>query len=134
MVGQALQSIPHAGPQPYWFLAMSDSISTEPLVRPRTKPSGKTKPRVLPPYNVILENDDFHSFDFVISVLRKVFGISEERALEFAIEAHKKGRSIVWTGAKEVAELKVEQIHSFAEIRADGKKLGPLGACIEPAT
>ena len=34
-------------------------------------------------------------------------------------------RSIVWTGSKEVAELKVDQIHSFSEIRADGKKLGP---------
>ena len=112
---------------------MSDSTSTEPVVRQRTKPSGKTKSRMLPPYHVILENDDFHSFDFVISVLRKVFGISEERALEFALQAHKTGRSIVWTGGKEVAELKLDQIHSFAEIRADGAKLGPLGACIEPA-
>jgi ATP-dependent Clp protease adaptor protein ClpS len=110
---------------------MSDTISTEPLVRPRAKPSEKT--RLLPPYHVILENDDHHSFDFVISVLRKVFGVSEERAMQFALEAHKSGRSIVWTGAKEVAELKVEQIHSFAEIRADGAKLGPLGAFIEPA-
>ncbi len=112
---------------------MSDSISSEPLVRPRPKPSGKTKSRLLPPFHVILENDDFHSFDFVISVLRKVFGISEERALEFAMQAHKTGRSIVWTGSKEVAELRLDQIHSFAEIRADGAKLGPLGASIEPA-
>jgi ATP-dependent Clp protease adaptor protein ClpS len=112
---------------------MGDSITTEPLVRPRSKPSRQTESRILPPYHVILENDDYHSFDFVISVLRKVFGVSEERALEFAIQAHKTGRSIVWTGAKEVAELKLDQIHSFAETRADGAKLGPLGACIEPA-
>jgi ATP-dependent Clp protease adaptor protein ClpS len=112
---------------------MSESISTEPIVRPRRKPSEKAKSRLLPPYHVILENDDYHSFDFVISVLRKVLGVSEERAMEFAIQAHKTGRSIVWTGGKEVAELKVEQIHSFSEIRADGAKLGPLGASIEPA-
>src|SRR4029077_17258476 len=99
---------------------MSESVTTEPLVRPRPKPSEKTKSRMLPPFHVILENDDFHSFDFVISVLRKVFGISDERALELALQAHKTGRSIVWTGGKEVAELKLDQIHSFAEIRADG--------------
>lgn len=109
---------------------MSDSI-TEPIVRPRTMPRNNT--RLLPPYHVILENDDYHSFEFVINVLRKVFGVPEQKALEFAMEAHKRGRAVVWTGAKEVAELKVEQIHSFAEIRADGAKLGPLGAIIEPA-
>jgi ATP-dependent Clp protease adaptor protein ClpS len=112
---------------------MSDSITTEPLVRPRGKPHEKTRQRRQPPYHVILENDDVHTFDFVISVLRKVFGISEERALEFALQAHKTGRAIVWTGTKELAELKLDQIHSFAEIRPDGAKLGPLGACIEPA-
>ena len=113
---------------------MSDSTSTEPIVRPRAKPSGKTKSRLLPPYHVIIENDDFHTFDFVISVLRKVFGVTEERAFEFAMQAHKTGRAIVWTGSKEVAELRLDQIHSFAEIRANGTKLGPLGACIEPAS
>jgi ATP-dependent Clp protease adaptor protein ClpS len=110
---------------------MSDSITTEPIVRPKSRPGRKT--RRLPPYHVILENDDYHSFDFVISVLRKVLGVTEEQALAFAVEAHKSGRAIVWTGSKEVAELKVDQIHSFAEIRADGAKLGPLGATIEPA-
>lgn len=110
---------------------MSDSITTEPIVRPKAKPRQKT--RRLPPYHVILENDDYHTFDFVISVLRKVFGVTEQQAVEFAVEAHTTGRSIVWTGSKELAELKVDQISSFSEIRADGAKLGPLGAIIEPA-
>jgi len=110
---------------------MSDSTTAEPQVRPRARP--REDARRPPAYHVILENDDHHSFDFVIAVLRKVFGVTEQRALEFALEAHKTGRCIVWTGSKEVAELKVEQIHSCSEIRADGAKLGPLGACIEPA-
>lgn len=110
---------------------MSEPTTTEPLVRPRGKTREKTRRQ--PPYHVILENDDLHSFDFVIAVLRKVFGVDEERALQFALEAHKTGRSIVWTGAREVAELKLEQIHTFSETRADGAKLGPLGATIEPA-
>lgn len=110
---------------------MSDSTTTEPIVRPKSTPQHKT--RRLPPYHVILENDDFHTFEFVISVLRKVFGVTENQAMEFALTAHKTGRCVVWTGSKEVAELKVEQISTFSEIRADGKKLGPLGTSIEPA-
>ena len=110
---------------------MHDSITTEPLVRPRAVPREKT--RRPPPYHVIIENDDFHTFDFVIAVLRKVFAVTEECAAKFALEAHKSGRCIVWTGSREVAELKLEQIHTFAEVAVSGAKLGPLGAIIEPA-
>src|SRR5689334_1047092 len=80
-----------------------------------TKPEAKTDPKskLLPPYHVILMNDDFHSFDFVVMVLRKVFGVTQEQAMQFALRAHETGRSVVWTGAKEVAELKVEQMRTF---------------------
>ena len=47
--------------------------------------------------------------------------------------AHETGQAIVWTGSKEVAELKLEQMLSFHEIKPDGQKLGPLGVRIEPA-
>ena len=44
------------------------------LAASTTKPLEReeTKVRLLPPYNVILENDDHHSFEFVMGVLRKV--------------------------------------------------------------
>lgn len=114
-------------------------MSTDPAlpeIHVTTKPRERqeTKTRRVPPHNVILLNDDHHSFEFVIDVLRKALGCSEQRAYQFTNEAHKSGRSIVWTGTKEVAELKVEQIRSFHEIRErDGAKLGPLDCDIEPA-
>jgi ATP-dependent Clp protease adaptor protein ClpS len=89
--------------------------------------------RQLPPYHVILENDDHHSFEFVVEVLRKALGYTEEQAFVLTHEAHTKGRAIVWTGGLEVAELKAEQIQSFHEIGAKGQKFGPLGVTIEPA-
>ena len=98
---------------------------------PREKEEVKT--RRVPPYNVILENDDHHSFECVVAVLCKALGFTEDRAFVLTEEAHTKGRAVVWTGPKEVAELKAEQIQSFHEIRADGRKLGPLGVSIEPA-
>ena len=89
--------------------------------------------RRVPPYHVILLNDDHHSMEFVVEVLCKVLGVAVERAVQFMMEAHTSGRAVVWTGPKEVAELKAEQIHTCPEIREDGRDLGPLGCVIEPA-
>jgi ATP-dependent Clp protease adaptor protein ClpS len=108
----------------------SDGVTT---VRPKARPETDDETRLLPPYHVILENDDHHTFEFVISVLQKVFRVTEQQATVFAMEAHTKGRAIVWTGAKEVAELRVEQMLGFSETLQSGRKLGPLGVYLEPA-
>jgi ATP-dependent Clp protease adaptor protein ClpS len=89
--------------------------------------------RLLPPYNVILENDDHHSMEFVLEVLQKALGYNEQRSYQLMMLAHETGQAIVWTGSKEVAELKLEQMLSFHETRPDGRKLGALGVRIEPA-
>jgi ATP-dependent Clp protease adaptor protein ClpS len=65
-----------------------------------------------PPYAVILHNDDINTMDWVILVLRKVFGYTVEKCFGHMLEAHETGRSVVWTGAREVAELKADQIVS----------------------
>lgn len=105
----------------------------ETIVTTKPKQKEQTRTRQLPPYHVILENDDHHSFEFVIETLQKALGFDEQKAFLVTHEAHTTGRAVVWTGAKEVAELKVEQIRGFHEIRADGRKLGPLSCLIEPA-
>ena len=111
---------------------MSDELP-EPTVSTRPRQKEEQKVRRLPPYNVVLLNDDFHSMEFVVEVLQQVLGCNQQRAVVLMSEAHNRGRSIVWTGQKEVAELKVEQISSFHETRPDGKKLGALGVELEPA-
>src|SRR3954454_5206898 len=105
------------------------------VVATTTKPKEReeTKVRLLPPYNVILENDDHHSFEFVMSVLQKALGYNIPKCYQLTMLAHESGQAIVWTGTKEVAELKMEQMLSFHEIKANGQKLGPLGVRIEPA-
>jgi ATP-dependent Clp protease adaptor protein ClpS len=111
----------------------SESSLPETQVTTRSKEQTDKRTRRIPPYNVILDNDDYHSFEFVMEVLQKALGCNEQRARLFTTEAHTTGRAVVWTGTKEVAELKVEQIRTFEEIRTDGSKLGPLGCSIEPA-
>ena len=107
-----------------------------PTIRAATEtyPAEEIRTRTIPPYNVILLNDDHHSMEFVMEVLCKVLGVAAERAYQFMMEAHTSGRAIVWTGSMEVAELKLEQMQSMHEVRAsDNAKLGPLGCDIEPA-
>jgi ATP-dependent Clp protease adaptor protein ClpS len=105
-----------------------------PNVSTTTKPieEVETTTRFLPPYNVILENDDHHSMEFVIAVLQKALGYSIERSYQLMMVAHTSGQAVVWTGTKEVAELKYELMISQHETRG-GRKLGPLGVRIEPA-
>jgi len=92
----------------------------------------ETTTRLLPPYNVILLNDDHHSMEFVVMVLTKVFSYAVEKCVDLMMRAHSEGRSVVWTGSKEVAELKVEQVSTFHEKRGE-RDLGPLGCDLEPA-
>jgi ATP-dependent Clp protease adaptor protein ClpS len=116
------------------LLAVDQPDFADAMVMTSPKKREQFKTRRVPPYNVILENDDHHSLEFVVGVLRKALGYSEQRASLLTQQAHLTGRSIVWTGPKEVAELKIEQMRSFHEIReVDNRKLGPVSCLIEPA-
>jgi ATP-dependent Clp protease adaptor protein ClpS len=99
------------------------------LPEPDTDTDSRTERQ--PPYAVVLHNDDWNGVDFVVTVLRKVFGYEVERCVELMTEAHEEGRAVVWVGAMEVAELKADQIHSCgADPRA--KNAQPLQATVEP--
>ena len=55
------------------------------IALPETREEQTTK--LLPPYHVILANDDHHSMEFVIEVLVKVFGYKLERCVQLMLEA-----------------------------------------------
>ena len=92
----------------------------------------ETMTRRQPPYAVVLHNDDHNTQPFVAMVLRKVFGYTFEKCVELMLEAHEKGRAVVWVGPLEVAELKADQIRSCGpDPHAVGAK-HPLGVSVEP--
>jgi ATP-dependent Clp protease adapter protein ClpS len=59
---------------------------------------------VIEPWNVILLNDDWHTFDEVIAQLIKATGCTSQKALEIALEAHNNGEAICYTGHRERCE------------------------------
>jgi ATP-dependent Clp protease adaptor protein ClpS len=101
-------------------------------VQRREKPA-EQKPKILPPYAVVLHNDDLHSFPYVIETLMKVFGYAQEKCYVLTLAVHNAGHGIVWSGPKEVAELKRDQIRAAGpDFYAEKKVDFPLGVTIEP--
>ena len=95
--------------------------------------TARSKPKRLPPYAVIVLNDDLHTFAYVIETFRKVFGYAVERCFQLAQQIHTQGRAVVWTGPKEVAELKRDLIRGAGPDFYAAKKVDfPLGVLIEP--
>ncbi len=111
---------------------MSDTI-TLPGTSKRVKEEEKEKTKKQPPYNVILHNDDDHSFEYVIQMLRKLFGHPPEKGYLMAWEVHTSGRVIVMTTSMELAELKRDQIHAYGPDPAIPRCKGSMSASIEPA-
>jgi ATP-dependent Clp protease adaptor protein ClpS len=64
-------------------------------------------------WNVIVHNDPVNLMSYVVKVFMKVLGFPKELAEKHMLEVHHKGRSIVWTGEREKAELYVQQLHSY---------------------
>ena len=80
---------------------------TETVIEQETKSSSALDV----PWNVVVHNDPVNLMSYVARVFRKVFGYSRQRAEKHMLEVHHKGRSILWTGARERAEAYVEQLH-----------------------
>ena len=65
------------------------------------------------PWQVVVHNDPVNLMSYVTMVFQKVFGFSRDKAEKHMLEVHEKGRSIVWSGVRERAELYVQQLHGY---------------------
>ena len=98
-----------------------------------TSQQTQTNNKVLPPFNVVLLDDQFHSYDYVIRMMRRLFNHSDSRALAIATAVDKHGRVVCLTTHKELAELKRDQILAFGRDEAIAACVGSMTAIIEPA-
>ena len=105
---------------------------SETIARPRQEEERRTEG--LPPYNVVLHDDEDHSYEYVILMLKKVFGHSVNRGYEMAVEVDTKGRVVVATTHLEEAELKRDQIQAFGPDPLIPRCKGSMSATVEPAT
>jgi ATP-dependent Clp protease adaptor protein ClpS len=110
-----------------------ETIDEPVVVTSRPAPAAGPRPKRQPPYAVIVENDELHTFDYVIEVLSKVCGYNRQKALLLAIEIDSQGKANVWSGSRELAELKCDQIRGMGPDHFAPRPVTfPLGAYIEP--
>jgi ATP-dependent Clp protease adaptor protein ClpS len=64
------------------------------------------------PWKVVVHDDPVTLMAYVVHVFKKVFGYPQPKAHELMMEVHTSGRAIVWTGAREQAEMYVQKLHA----------------------
>lgn len=65
-------------------------------------------------YKVVLLNDDYTTFDFVIEILKTVFHKSEDEAINITLKVDRQGSAVVGVYPYEIAQMKVEKTHTLA--------------------
>ncbi|MDX2007012.1 MAG: ATP-dependent Clp protease adaptor ClpS [Meiothermus sp.] len=86
-----------------------------------------TRIQKAPMYKVLLLNDDYTTWDFVVFVLMRFFGKSEAEAHQGTLEVHQKGIYVAGIYTFEIAETKANQV-----IRAAQEEGHPFQATVEP--
>ena len=64
-------------------------------------------------WRVVVLNDPVNLMNYVVMVFRKVLGFDEVLATKHMREVHEKGRSIVWSGSRERAEIYAYQLQHW---------------------
>lgn len=116
-------------------MADSDQVAVaEPIEETlrRRKLRDDKRPKQQPRYNVILWNDDDHTYAYVIVMLMQLFGHPPEKGYQMATEVDSRGRAILLTTTMEHAELKRDQIHAFGKDGLIENCKGSMSASIEP--
>ncbi|HPD31422.1 MAG TPA: ATP-dependent Clp protease adaptor ClpS [Phycisphaerae bacterium] len=73
----------------------------------------QSPPRVLPPWKVILHNDDVNEMNRVVEVICLLTRLNRQEAAARMEEAHKTGAALLLVTHRERAELYVEQFATY---------------------
>jgi ATP-dependent Clp protease adaptor protein ClpS len=100
-------------------------MSQQTIIAPRTKTKPKTERPKL--WKVILLNDDYTPREFVVTVLKAVFRMGEDKAYAVMMTAHRRGACVIAVFTKDVADTKAKEATDL------GKSKGyPLYFTTEP--
>jgi ATP-dependent Clp protease adaptor protein ClpS len=100
---------------------------------PEVKKRNETEQERARLYNVVLLDDDEHTYDYVVEMLSKLFAMSAAQAFQHAVEVDTAGRTIVMTCELSAAEFGRDQIHAYGADWRMPKSKGSMSAIVEPA-
>jgi ATP-dependent Clp protease adaptor protein ClpS len=108
------------------------AVGTATLV-PRRQRAGERKKRRVPRYHVVLWDSDDHTYEYVETMLRELFGHAPEECHKMAETVDTQGKVVVLTTTKEHAELKRDQILAYGKDERMKSCKGSMHATIEEA-
>ncbi len=89
----------------------SGTATAKPKRAAKTSPKNKP-PQMLPPWKVLLHNDDKNEVGFVVKTIVELTTLNENSAKQCTVEAHETGVALLLTTHKERAELYKDQFES----------------------
>lgn len=98
-----------------------------------TSPGSSHQDELTPMFNVVLLDDDDHTYEYVIEMLCKLFFMTPDTAYRHAVEVDSTGRTIVITCELPQAEFGRDQIHGYGRDPRMPKCKGSMSAIVEPA-
>lgn len=101
---------------------MTITVHGQPRHQVDVKSQEQIRTVTLPPWRVILHNDDTHWFHEVIDALVHSVPLSTQEAEDITARAHQNGRAVVIACPRELAEYYEERLKSYT-----------LNVSIEPA-
>jgi len=85
--------------------SQTTAMPQAPVIEPDTEESTDLT------WKVVVWNDPVNLFDYVIWVLRELFGHSKQKAETLTSQIHHEGRAIVSDGPREQAEMDCYRLH-----------------------
>jgi ATP-dependent Clp protease adaptor protein ClpS len=104
-----------------------------PIAAPTPSVESSELEDLTPLWNVVLLDDDDHTYDYVIEMLVRLFFKSVEDAYRHAIEVDTHKRTVVMTCDRPAAEFARDQIHGYGPDWRMPKCKGSMSAILEPA-
>jgi len=105
------------------------------MAKPTASPETEVVNReeLTPLYQVVLLDDDDHTYDYVIEMLQKIFIFSLDQAYRHAEEVDTCGRTVLITCELPEAEFARDQIHAYGPDWRLPRSKGSMSAVVEPA-
>ena len=97
---------------------------------PSATPSieGSEQEQLTPLWNVVLLDDDDHTYDYVIEMLARLFFKTVQEAYNHAVEVDSTGRTVVMTCELEAAEFAKDEARVRALAGASAEEWAPPAA------
>ncbi len=89
------------------------------------------KTQAQPNFKVVLFNDEDHTYDYVVDVLKVCCKLSKSQAFKCAVEVDLTGRTIVFYGADEKCKKVSEKINTFGPDYRMARSMGSMESAVE---